>query len=144
MSKVVCDKDKCCGCLACIVACMDQHYDETVVDAVSPRIHEKYTSERTGLVKYVTKCCVHCEDAPCVNACPHNVLVKNENGFVVIVDIAKCDGCKKCLEVCQYDAVRFDKNGKIVKCDGCAERVKHGLVPTCVKACPTGALTVED
>ena len=142
--KVTCDKTLCSGCFACVVACIDQHYDETVTDAVSPRIHERYTSERTGLVKYVTKCCAHCEDAPCIDACSHNVFVKNEQGFVVTADIEKCDGCKKCAEACQLDAIRFDKNNKVVKCDGCAVRVAHGLEPGCVRACPTGALKVED
>lgn len=32
------------------------------------------------------------------------------------------------------------QEGKMIKCDGCAERVKHGLEPACVNNCATGAL----
>lgn len=40
MSRVECDKARCSGCLACIVACLDQHYDEADGYAVPPRIYE--------------------------------------------------------------------------------------------------------
>ncbi len=140
MSRIVCDKEKCSGCLACVVACLDQHYDETEADAVAPRIYEKRVSERTGLVNYITRSCMHCEDAPCVKACPLEVFEKNENGFVVVAHRNRCIGCKKCERVCPHDVPRFDKEGKIVKCDGCAVRVANGLQPACVRACNTGAL----
>ena len=32
-------------------------------------------------------------------------------------------------------------DGKMVKCDGCNERVKNGMQPACVRACSFGALT---
>lgn len=40
MSRVECDKARCSGCLACIVACLDQHYDEADGYAVPARIYE--------------------------------------------------------------------------------------------------------
>ena len=49
MSRVECDKKLCSGCLACVVACMDQHYDETEVDAVSPRIYEESVFDALGV-----------------------------------------------------------------------------------------------
>lgn len=143
MSKVVCDQSLCSGCLACVVACMDQHYDETEVNAVSPRIYETYTSEKSGLVRYTTRNCLHCEDAPCVNACPLHVLKKNEQGFVITAHQNRCIGCRKCARVCPHGVPRFNTDGKIVKCDGCYARVACGLEPACVRACNTGALKVE-
>lgn len=144
MSKVICDKSRCSGCLACIVACMDQHYDETEVNAVSPRIYEKYTSEKSELMHYVTRSCLHCADAPCMNGCPMKVFERTENGYVVAVHKERCIGCRKCARVCPHDVPRFDAEGKIVKCDGCATRVAMGLLPACVKACNTGALKIEE
>ena len=144
MSKVICDKSLCSGCLACVVACMDQHYEETEADAVSPRIYEKRTSERTGLVNYLTRSCQHCADAPCMKACPMKVFERTENGYVAAVHQRRCIGCKKCLRVCPHDVPRFNKEGKIVKCDGCYARVAMGLEPACVRACNTGALSVEE
>lgn len=144
MSRIVCDKNLCSGCLACVIACMDQHYEETQCDAVSPRIYEERVSERTGLTNYVTRSCMHCKDAPCVDACPLKVLKKDDQGFVIVAHQKDCIGCKKCAAVCPHDVPRFDKNNKIVKCDGCAVRVAHGMQPACVRACNTGALKLVD
>ena len=139
MARIECDKTLCSGCLACVVACMDQHYDETEVEAVSPRIYEERVAE-SGLTNYVTRSCMHCEDAPCVAACPLQVFEKDEQGFVVVAHQRRCIGCKRCAAVCPHDVPRFNKDMKIVKCDGCAVRVAHGLQPACVRACNTGAL----
>lgn len=143
MSKVVCDDSLCSGCLACVVACMDQHYDETETDVLSPRIYEKRTSERTGLVSYVTRSCRHCKEAPCIEACPMEVLERTDAGFVIASGIERCIGCRKCAKACPFDVPRFDARGKLVKCDGCAVRVACGLEPACVRACNTGALRLE-
>lgn len=142
MGKIVCDKRLCSGCLACVVACMDQHYDETEADAVSPRIYEKTNSE-TGFQSYLTRSCLHCEDAPCMRVCPVKVFERTENGFVVAKHANRCIGCKKCLRFCPHDVPRFNKEGKVVKCDGCWARVAMGLEPACVRACNTGALKLE-
>ena len=37
MGRIVCDLKKCSGCLACVVACIDQHYDETVEQEAPPK-----------------------------------------------------------------------------------------------------------
>lgn len=43
---------------------------------------------------------------------------------------------------CPYGVPSFGYDGKMRKCDACIERQKAGLVPACVKVCPTGALTL--
>ncbi len=141
MGRVVCDLKKCSGCLACVVACIDQHYDETVEHAVSCRIYEKKTSE-TGLVCYKTRSCLHCVDAECVKVCPVGALIKDGQGFVVPVR-EKCIGCQACAKACPHDIPRFDKENKLVKCDGCTTRVANGLAPACVLTCNTGCLKLE-
>ena len=143
MSRIICDEKFCSGCLACIVACIDQHYDEAEVNAVSLRIYEKRISERTGLVRYATRSCMHCEDAKCMEVCPVNVFERTEEGFVVMPKREACIGCRQCAEACPHDVPRYNEEGKIVKCDGCAERVACGLEPACVRACNTGALSLE-
>ena len=141
MSKIICDLKKCSGCLACVVACIDQHYDETVDNAVSCRIYERFTAE-SGMTCYKTRSCLHCENAECMAACPTQALIRNEQGFVIL-QREKCIGCKACASACPYDVPRFDDEGKLVKCDGCAVRVAHGLEPACVRACNTGCLKLE-
>jgi len=42
---------------------------------------------------------------------------------------------------CPYDIPRQDpKTKRLVKCDMCNDRVASGLLPACVKTCPTGAM----
>lgn len=140
--KIVCDRSKCSGCLACIVACIDQHAESSSEKGISCRIYEKHTSP-TGLCIYKTRNCLHCDDPACVKVCPVGALYKDERGFVIPVK-EKCIGCKACARACAYDVPRFDENGKIVKCDGCSVRIAHGLLPACVSICNTGALELED
>ena len=121
MSRVECDKARCSGCLVCIVACLDQHYDEADGYAVPARIYEMQKSGDSDLEIYVTRSCLHCEEAACLKVCRYG-------------------GCKLCLKACPYDVPRFDSEHKIVKCDGCSVRVAMGLEPACVRACNTGAL----
>jgi len=143
MSKVECDVSRCSGCLACIVACIDQHYDETDSEAVSPRIYEIRKFAHSGLMLYSTRSCLHCEDAACISACRFGALVRDERNFVIPVR-EKCTGCRMCQKACPHDVPRLDQSGKIVKCDGCSVRVATGLEPACVRACNTGALAVTD
>ena len=141
MAKIICCEKNCSGCLACVVACIDQHYEETAVDAISCRIHEKCTTD-TGLVRYTTRACYHCADAPCVKVCPVGALVVNEMGLVIPLR-EKCIGCRACSAACPHDIPLFDGEGKLVKCDGCAARQAHGMLPACVRVCNTGALQLE-
>ena len=141
MSKIVCDLKKCSGCLACVVACIDQHYDESCEHAVSCRLYERFTAE-SGMTCYKTRSCLHCENAECISACPTEALSRNEQGFVVL-EREKCVGCKACEKACPHHVPQFDEEGKLVKCDGCATRVAHGLEPACVRACCTGCLKLE-
>ena len=46
---------------------------------------------------------------------------------------------------CPYNIPRVDKKTKLlVKCTMCFDRVKNGLLPACVKTCPTGAMSFGD
>jgi anaerobic dimethyl sulfoxide reductase subunit B (iron-sulfur subunit) len=61
------------------------------------------------------------------------------------VDREACLGkesCGLCLKECPYEAPQFgaEENAKMQKCDFCIERLKQGLKPICVAACPMRAL----
>lgn len=135
--RVICDESKCVGCLACVVACMDRHYDVTDVDAVAHRIHRMETRP-SGLEQYTTDNCHHCADAVCMAVCPSRALSRDEYGFVV-VDRAACVGCGACARACPYHIPRKDVEGKMIKCDGCG-----GRTPACVAICPLGALSLSE
>lgn len=85
--------------------------------------------------------CNHCEDAPCVLACPTGAMRRQEPDGPVLLDASKCIGCKMCVQACPFGVLTVRRGGKgILKCDLCAERVAAGLEPACVAACPTQAL----
>lgn len=43
---------------------------------------------------------------------------------------------------CPYGVPGFGPDGKMRKCDACIERQRAGMLPACVKVCPTGALVL--
>jgi len=75
-----------------------------------------------------------------MNVCPTKALYRSPEGFVLLNPL-KCIGCMMCAVVCPFGIPDLDKANKImVKCDFCIDRVRKGLPPACVEACPTGAL----
>ena len=136
------DTSKCIGCGACAIACMDQN-DLEPQSGGSP-FRQCFTVEKgcgkDSPTAYLSMGCMHCEDAPCVAACPAGCLRKDpETGFT-LYDNTNCIGCHSCAMACPFAAPGFGKDGKLVKCDGCVERVRHGLEPACVRVCPYQAL----
>lgn len=128
--------DRCCACGACAIACMDQNDVDTEEESPLRKI---YSLEGEKGHVYLSLACMHCDDAPCIKACPVGCLKKDENGFTVY-DNTNCIGCHSCAMACPYGAPTYDRSGKMRKCDGCAERVAHGLDPACVHTCSVGAL----
>jgi anaerobic dimethyl sulfoxide reductase subunit B (iron-sulfur subunit) len=136
------DIDRCTGCFACTVACMDQN-DIEVRD--EPMAWRQVFALETGAfpeahLRYVSLACMHCEDAPCVFACPTGALRKEAPTGVVRVEGDLCIGCHSCSIACPFGVPRYGSDGKMQKCDLCEERLKHGLEPACVRVCPTRAL----
>ena len=134
------NQDRCTGCYACAVACMDQHFDLDE-DYVCLRYVLHMERENEDGIRFASVGCMHCEDAPCVFACPTGAVFRDEETGLVVVEQSRCIGCHSCLLACPYGAPRFGKNNKMVKCDGCIHRVKAGLLPACAAACPTRALS---
>jgi len=104
--------------------------------------------------------CNHCENPPCVRACPTKATFKNENG-IVIMDFHRCIGCRFCMAACPFGARSFNfrdprpfiaetnkkfptrMKGVVEKCNFCAERLAEGKMPACVEA-SDGALVFGD
>lgn len=141
--KIRLNAGRCIACGACTVACMDQN------DTDLPLRRCVTVEEGRGTdvkMTYLSLSCRHCAGAPCLAACPRGCITRDgETGFVVY-DNTECTGCRRCLRACPYNAPVFDRDRKMRKCDGCNERVRHGLLPACVKVCPLDALalTVEE
>jgi Fe-S-cluster-containing dehydrogenase component len=105
--------------------------------------------------------CYHCQNAPCVKACPTQATWQEPDG-IVVVDYDWCIGCRYCIAACPYYGRRFNWNdpyvppeemtkkqhylgnrmrgrGQMEKCTFCVQRSREGRLPACVEACPTGA-----
>jgi Fe-S-cluster-containing dehydrogenase component/DMSO reductase anchor subunit len=93
----------------------------------------------------ISMSCNHCTDAPCIESCPAKAYSYDGATGAVLLDEARCIGCKYCNWNCRFEAPVFNKNnGTIVKCDLCVDILSEGSEPACVNACPTGALKYNE
>lgn len=144
--KFVFDAEKCCGCGACVVACVDQN--DTDIQGGYPSLRRVWAEETEedgyGSLHFFSEACHHCRDAPCMAKCPKQCIVRDEETGLVVCDPRMCVGCGACLRACPYHIPYIDKQRKMHKCNGCTERIHAGLLPACVRICPTKALTLVE
>ena len=106
--------------------------------------------------------CNHCDDPPCVRACPTQATFKREKDGIVMIDYHRCIGCRFCMAACPYGSRSFNfrdprpyikkihpefptrRKGVVEKCNFCQERLAVGQIPACVEACKKGALVFGD
>ena len=65
-------------------------------------------------------------------------IIDETKALVAKIDMKKCIGCRRCLDVCCYDAIQaLPKKAKIVReqCAGCT---------LCTQVCPVAAIDVEE
>lgn len=134
------DLSRCSGCMACVVACMDQN--DIPADGLSYRQLFKLEKGRypSARLAFVTLACFHCNDAPCVLVCPREAIFRDEASGVIGVDENLCIGCRACAMVCPFGAPRFMAGKAMHKCNFCIDRVTQHLEPACVHTCTTKAL----
>jgi Fe-S-cluster-containing dehydrogenase component len=78
--------------------------------------------------------------------CPTGASYKRAEDGIVLVDEAKCIGCKLCSWACPYGAREYgEARGVMQKCTLCVDRIYNQSLdegdrqPACVQACPTRA-----
>ena len=144
MKKIDLDMERCCACGACAIACMDQNNIEPAEGMRPFRTVFRDDWEEDGKAQYFSIACMHCDNAPCVLACPVGCIYKDVQTGYTLFDNTNCIGCHSCAMACPFGAPAFGKDGKMRKCNGCIERVHAGLEPACVRACAFGALQVVE
>jgi Fe-S-cluster-containing dehydrogenase component len=107
--------------------------------------------------------CNHCENPPCVRACPTKATFKRESDGIVMMDFHRCIGCRFCMAACPFGSRSFNyrdprpfiaeanlndefptrMKGVVEKCNFCAERLAVGQIPACVEV-SNGALAFGD
>lgn len=132
----------------------EESYEHTFPDQDNQYL-EKSLKDKPFLVM-----CNHCDNPPCVRACPTQATFKRPDG-IVAMDYHRCIGCRFCMAACPFGARNFNfrdprpfiKNinpnyptrskGVVEKCTFCVERLEQGLLPACVEV-SNGAIAFGD
>ena len=140
MKRIYIIKEKCTGCMNCVVACQKTHagseFYSPIRDSEPSRIYLQAVEKSP-----VPLVCRHCDEPACVKACMTGAMRKDDESGIVSneFNINKCVGCWMCVMACPFGVISPKQDGdrKIaVKCDMC---MKRGY-PACIESCPTGAI----
>jgi Fe-S-cluster-containing dehydrogenase component len=161
---MVIDLKRCIGCYGCQLACKAENGTPPGV------FYARVLKQEEGQYPMVRQLalpvlCNHCEDPPCVEACPTGASFKWDDG-IVDIDHDLCVGCRACMMACPYtnryyndqpphyfpqgmtpyEEARTDRHqhNVVMKCDFCRDRVRAGQAPACVANCPTVARVFGD
>ncbi|MBN2239248.1 MAG: 4Fe-4S dicluster domain-containing protein [Dehalococcoidales bacterium] len=130
------DESRCILCRTCEISCKAVNKVEYGVSW--RKVFDIWSGEYPDVKRrFFSKSCMHCENPPCVPACPVGAITKREDDGIVVVDAAICNGCRDCLDACPWDIPQFGNDGKMQKCDYC---LGAGQEPACTMSCPGEAL----
>lgn len=149
------DVDKCSGCHNCFLACRDEYYDNEYppYSAAQPlngqfwmqiKEIERGTYPKPKL-DYIPLPCLHCKNAPCIDAGKDGAVYRRSDG-IVMIDPVKAKDQPEIVSACPFRVVFWNAEQAIPqKCTLCAHRLDQGeSQPRCVESCPTGALVFGD
>jgi formate dehydrogenase iron-sulfur subunit len=90
--------------------------------------------------------CRHCLEPPCEMTAENQKAIYRDKttGAVIYTEFTKDVDAQAVIDSCPYNIPRASKNGTLAKCDMCLDRVENGLLPACVKTCPTGTMNFGD
>jgi Fe-S-cluster-containing dehydrogenase component len=152
---MVVDLTKCIGCYNCFMACRDEYCGNDYPGYSAPqpmsghfwmKVIERERGEYPKVkVAYTVVPCLHCDNAPCIEAGLGGSVYRREDG-IVIIDPQKAKGQSQIVSACPYRVIYWNKELELPqKCTMCAHLLDAGWKePRCVEACPTGALVFGD
>lgn len=138
------DINLCIGCQYCTYSC------EAINNLADDMRYCVVTEETTqsGDKYFLSRPCMHCQEAPCVHVCPVGATYKRPDG-IVAMNYDRCIGCRYCQVACPYDARVFNwkepialspqspafgyqevpnrPRGVVEKCHFCSHRIDAGL-----------------
>ena len=159
------DTTKCTACRGCQIACKqwNQRATEKTINRGSHQNPPDLSFNTWKLVRFneisgdkvewyfFPDQCRHCVSPPCKEVADGKakgaVTHDEKTGAVVFnpkIKIKPAD-FKEIREACPYDIPRINfGTGIMGKCTMCFDRTPEGLLPACVKTCPTGAMSFGD
>ncbi len=156
---ILVDTSKCTACRGCQIACKEwNQLSGTATKNTGSHENPKDLSFDTYKIvrfdegkgangkafwHFFTEQCRHCLSPGCMAEVEKDEIVIDEKtGAVVYTPKTKDLNFKATLEGCPYNIPRQNPTSKVLtKCTFCNDRIKTGMLPACVKACPTGAMT---
>lgn len=141
---LIVDTRNCVGCLACEIACKQEH--DTAVGPRCIKVHREDPVMVEGRLRlrYNVTYCLHCDNPPCQDACPNGAITRRDDG-IVLIDREVCIGCAACVDACPQGMIQFDTENNIaLKCDLCVNRTDRGLPPACAAACVSHCIHFGD
>jgi len=155
---ILVDTSKCTACRGCQVACKqwNQLPGTHTKNAGSHQNPSDLSFETYKLVRFsegqngdgkpywyfFSEQCRHCLSPGCMGSAEKEEIIQDEKtGAVIFTPNTKDLKFKTVLEDCPYGIPRQDPQSKVMaKCNMCNDRIAAGMIPACVKSCPTGAM----
>lgn len=154
------DLKACIGCHYCSIACKSNNnlpnkmLWNRILTIGGESIDSASGTYPNAEMTYLPLNCQHCDNAPCVKACPVGATYQREDG-IVMQDVDKCIGCRMCTVACPYSARSFNwekpqygvehtlgdidapahQANVAEKCTFCANRLARNEVPACMELC---------
>jgi formate dehydrogenase iron-sulfur subunit len=160
------DTTKCTACRGCQIACKQwnmlpatktlqrgHHQNPADLSFFTYKLVRFSELEEAGKTKwyFFADQCRHCIEPPCMAAAESlgsKAITKDAATGAVLFNSkikVKAADFKAIREACPYDIPRWsEKTQGMAKCTMCIDRIKDGLLPACVKSCPTGAMNFGD
>lgn len=159
------DTTKCTACRGCQIACKqwNRREAEKTVNFGSHQNPPDLSVNTWKLVRFSEPAgepvswyffpdqCRHCMSPPCKEVADSKakgaITVDEATGAVIFSSKLKVkpSDFKEIREACPYDIPRINPStGIMAKCTMCIDRVREGLLPACVKTCPSGAMSFGD
>ncbi|OIP98243.1 MAG: formate dehydrogenase [Syntrophobacteraceae bacterium CG2_30_61_12] len=157
------DTSRCTACRGCQIACKEwhelpanktkqrgSHQNPPDLNPFNYKLVRFSESLENGKISwyFFPDQCRHCIEPPCKGEAEgylEGAIIKDDKtGAVLFTELtAKLspENCEAVRAACPYDIPRRnEQTGLLTKCTMCIDRVSNGMLPACVKVCPTGAM----